>query len=145
MENSFHPPLLKEQIMGKENTDLRMGDAPALMFIPEGLSPDTVIPSNQILMVSSLPLYLFVRDLIVADQSARRLQEQRNDHAIAKMMEALLRYKPSAGKNADALGQTTPPSASTFSHPAIFDIGRWMEGDGEPIKDEDDSAEDVEA
>ncbi len=78
--------------MDAGNIDIHIGDVPALLFVPGPLPPDVVIPAEQILVIQIPSLYVFVRDLVVADQQTRLAQQ--NSAAVQQMLRALLQFKP---------------------------------------------------
>jgi len=111
--------------MNKENSDIQMGEVPALLFIPGPLPPGGSIPAERILVISVPALYVHTRDLVIADQAARHLQE--NDNAVTHLLEELLKYKPNLDKE--------PSSDTSFSDPTSFNIEEWLKGDGRVVRD----------
>ena len=102
-----------------------MGEVPVLMFIPGPLPPNGSIPAERILVISSPALYVHARDLVIADRTARHLQE--NDNAVTQLMQELLKYKPNLDKE--------PSSDTSFSNPTFFNIEEWLKGDGRVVRD----------
>jgi len=110
--------------MSEENSDIQIGEVPILIFIPEPIPPDSTIPANKVLVISSPALYIHVRDLAVMYQTQRRAKEA--NEALDHLMKEILKYKPKPNG---------PSLDTTFLNPAIFNIEEWLEGDGESEED----------
>ncbi|HEC64214.1 MAG TPA: hypothetical protein ENI23_02845 [bacterium] len=76
-----------------QNNHIQLGDIPCLLFVPASLPPGSLIPHAQILVVNNPALYIFARDLVVADQQTPQFQ-QISGSAAEEMMKALLQFKP---------------------------------------------------
>ncbi|OHB56600.1 MAG: hypothetical protein A2173_01965 [Planctomycetes bacterium RBG_13_44_8b] len=111
--------------MNKENSDIQMGEVPALLFIPGSLPPGGSISAESILVISTPTLYVYARDIVIADRTARHLQE--NDYAATQLMQELLKYKPNLGKKSS--------SDTSFSDSTFFNIEEWLKGDGSVVRD----------
>lgn len=111
--------------MNKENSDIQMGEVPALLFIPGPLPPGGSIPAERILVISTPALYVHARDLVIADQTARHLQE--NANAVTQFMQEILKYKPDLDKK--------PSSDISFSDQTFFNIEEWLKSDGRVVRD----------
>ncbi len=81
-----------------DGNNIQIGDVPALLFLPGPMPDGTVIPSKNILVVQLPSLYVFARDLVVADQQIRQAEE--NSKAVNQMLRALLQFKTGNGEKA---------------------------------------------
>ncbi len=115
--------------MRKKNVDIHIGEAPGLLFIP-GPPPKVseTTPPERILVIAIPALYVHVRDLVIADQTARCLQENAKD--VDQLMRELLKYKPSPDTSVEEIGNGT-----TFTDPTIFNIKDWLKGNGGVVLD----------
>lgn len=107
--------------MDKEKLDIEMGEAPYLLFVPDSIPVDGALPADNIVVIAELKMYLYVRDLVIADQTARRMEAQ--NEAAQKFYDELMKYKPSEEDDEGNPDETGP---ALFN----FNIEEWLKGDG---------------
>jgi len=71
---------------------MKYGDCPNIMFIPAA-NPATGQPlTDKTLIICNPYLYVYARDLVIADETAQDTQHA--DEAMAKLMSEIMKYKP---------------------------------------------------
>lgn len=71
---------------------MKLGDCPNIMFIPAADPLSGQPLTNKTLIICNPYLYVYIRDLVIANETAR--DDQNADAAMAKMMQEIMKYKP---------------------------------------------------
>lgn len=71
---------------------MKLGECPNIMFTP-AMDPVSGRPfTERTLIISNPYLYVYIRDLVIANEVAR--ESQNTDAAMAKLMDEIMKYKP---------------------------------------------------
>lgn len=85
--------------MENEDSLIRCGETPALMFVPYAMKPGDPIPQVKTLVVVNPVMYTYIRDMVINDQAMAIQQEQEAEGAVVQMMDGLLGHSSEVTDN----------------------------------------------